>query len=344
MARKFSSGDQVRIAHQDHNRWQDAGLAHAMNRFGAQQGFTQPDWSSDGIIMVKNETDRDLPRYAVLGLRTSIPDPKYSPEQLADFKNFVQMHGRVPLAADAGKFCVLQCDAKKNEVVPAMVSGVTPVKLSVTATTDEAADIDPSATDPTKYLKTGSGTAQILYAPAYTGEQWGIVRLGNKPSPWKLATASGTLSTTPYTPSSSGATQEHKYSALSTSDGTTSFEKVLTEDYILVKRTLNPCFVVSHATLTSEFIQNQWNRFTVNIQRQVEGSASWSSIGSSAFLHSVWPNVAKVSGASDNYGVSLMAAGIGLQSGDKIRVRSLVDYSSTAPLVNLVVSTSFWYQ
>lgn len=183
MSRKFGGGEPFRVNHQDHNRWQDAGLAHAMRAASAAQGVTQPDWSSDGIIMVKNETDRDLPRYSILGTYKSIPDPKYSPEQLAEFKNFVQMRGRAPLTADTGKFCVLQVDAKKGEVVPAMVSGTTPCLLSVTATTDEFAEIDPTATDPTKYLKTGgSGSAQVIHQPTETGEQWGVVRLGNKPT------------------------------------------------------------------------------------------------------------------------------------------------------------------
>jgi hypothetical protein len=179
--RKISRGESVPIAAADYNRWQDAGRAVAMSRFDQPGSLALPD-SNEGIILVKNGLTRDLRRYSILGLNGSIPSPVYDAQQLANFQNQVALRGELPSSTTSGRFCVLQTDARAGEIVPAMVSGVTPVRLSVTATTDQFAEVDTAAADPTKWLKTGSsGSAQILYVYEQTGEQWGVVRLSNRP-------------------------------------------------------------------------------------------------------------------------------------------------------------------
>lgn len=183
MARKFGSGEPVRIADFEHASWQDAGEAHKRARQGLDpmQSFLHPD-SQEGIILVKNTTPLELPQYAVLGIRGTIPNPRGGAQQLAEYKNNPALKGEVPTTTTIGRFCVLQAHAYKGEVVPAMVSGVTPVRLNIESLADEFAEIDPTVTDPTKFLKTGSsGSAQIIDRPEVTGEQWGIVRLGNRP-------------------------------------------------------------------------------------------------------------------------------------------------------------------
>lgn len=182
--RKFGGGESFRVSHQDHNRWQNAGLAHAMRQFGGQEATSFPDWASDGIVLVKNNTGRNLPRYSVLTILGSIPDPNYSTEQLADFKNFVQVKGEEPSSEITGRFCILQTDANAGQVVPAMLSGVTPCRINVLSLTDEFADIETNeAVDRTRYLKTGSsGGAQIIHRPEILGEQWAYVRISNKPA------------------------------------------------------------------------------------------------------------------------------------------------------------------
>lgn len=184
MTRKFGGGEKFAVSHQDHNRWQDAGLANAFKQFGGQEGVSSSDWASDGIVLVMNNTGRDLPRFAVLTIRGSIPDPLYSTEQLADFKNFVQVKGEEPTSTITGRFCILQTSARAGEVVPAMLSGATPVLLNVQSLTDEFADIETDNTkDQTRYLKTGSsGAAQLIHAPTVLGEQWCYVRLSNRPA------------------------------------------------------------------------------------------------------------------------------------------------------------------
>lgn len=182
--RKLGAGDPVLVAARDYNRWQDAGVAKARGATDTSEIIQPPD-SNEGIILVKN-INRDLPRFSVLGLPITgtIPNPRYDDTQLAHFQNQIALRGEVPSTTTSGRFCVLQTDARANEVVPAMLSGVTQVRINVTSITDQYADIEPSAlVDQTKWLKTGgSGAAQLIYQPEILGEQWAVVRMSNKPS------------------------------------------------------------------------------------------------------------------------------------------------------------------
>lgn len=182
MVRKLSRGQQVKIAAKDYNRWQDAGLSHAMAKLNQQELPVAPD-SLEGVILVKNTTAMHLPRFSVLGLNGSIYDPNYDTQARTEFKNQIALKGEMPSTTTAGKFCVLQNDAVPGEVVAAIVSGVTPCLLKVGTTADTHADveIDPTV-DCTRYLKAGnSGSAQILFKPAgLLGEQLGVVRISNQ--------------------------------------------------------------------------------------------------------------------------------------------------------------------
>lgn len=185
--RKLGVGDRVQIAAKDYNRWQEAGMVAALSRFN--QGVPQvlPD-TQDGIVLVKNTTGVHLPRFAVMGLRGSIYDPLYEPQQLTEFKNQIALRGEVPSNVTLGRFCVLQNDATPGEIVAGMVNGLTPVKLNVISAYDLYADIElDTAVDQTAYLRTGGGgSAQLIYRPDYTGVQWGIVRISNMQRQWFL--------------------------------------------------------------------------------------------------------------------------------------------------------------
>jgi len=181
--RKLGVGDPVKIAAKDYNRWQDAGVAHAMTRLSQFDSPVPPD-SLEGVILVKNTTAIRLPRFSILGLNGSVCDPNYDTQSRMEFKNQIALKGDMPSSDYAGKFCVLQNDARPGEVVAAMVSGVTPCLLKVSATTDPYAEVetDTAIDNRTRYLKTGStGAAQVIFTPEQTGEHWGVIRMSNKP-------------------------------------------------------------------------------------------------------------------------------------------------------------------
>jgi hypothetical protein len=178
--RKFAGGEGFKVRHADHNAWQDAGDHHGATFGGSAGSLEMPD-EQTGVILVKNITGRDLPRYSILTLYGSIYDPTFG-SHLQDFKNQIALKGIEPTSAITGRFCVLQMDAPNNAIVPAMVSGVTPCKVKIESLTDEFCEIETSTSvDRTKYLKSGgSGSAQIMFVPTALGEQWGVVRLGNR--------------------------------------------------------------------------------------------------------------------------------------------------------------------
>jgi len=193
--RKFGGGEPLKVHHTDHNRWQDAGDHHGAT-FGGNTGTPLEPDEQTGVIMVKNTTGRNLPRFSVLTLYGSLTDPTYG-SQLTDFKNQIVLKGIEPTSTIAGRFCVTQADAADGETVAAIVSGLTPCLIKVESLTDEFADIETdNDIDQTRYLKSGSsGSAQIMFVPTATGEQWGVVRLGNRvvSSGLKIVEASSTL-------------------------------------------------------------------------------------------------------------------------------------------------------
>src|SRR5690606_5395397 len=97
--------------------------------------------------------------------------------------------GETPTSSHAGKFAILVGPAKQNEIVRAVVAGVSWVRLSVSNETDEFADVVEGETE---FLLTGSSGAEILWRgdpedsssseegsssePEGDGTVWGLVR------------------------------------------------------------------------------------------------------------------------------------------------------------------------
>lgn len=345
--RKMSRGERIAIAHQDYNRWQDAGAAKALERLGNMPGLSDNDSSHEGIILVKNTLPRRLKRYSVLGLRGTIPDPLMSEQQSTDFQDRIALKGETPSSVTTGRFCVIQTDAEIGEVVPALVSGVTPCRLNIQSLTDEFADIETDDTvDQTRWLKTGgSGAAQILYHPEYTGEQWGVVRLSNKTGNWKLAIASS-LYPGLWTPSSSGDTEDHTFTYLSTSDGSATFELDATPGNIVVNRTVTPCFTFAWLTTVTPFVRNNWCLVQGILQSRNPVGGAWTDTGHGGQLNTAWPDLGTLSSSGGfNYGTINLTNGIGYGEGRKLRIRTTASYSGSAPALTFECpSLMFWYQ
>lgn len=175
--RKFSGGEKFKVSHQDHNRWQEAGRWIG-ERGSGTGGIVEPFDEQTGVIIVKNNTALDLPRFSVLGLNGSVNDPLYDAQTLADFKNQIVLKGELPSSDTEGKFCILLTEANAGALAPAIVSGVTTCKVNVA--NDEHTHADITADEP-GYLTSGdSGGAHILYKPPGTGQLWCVVRLSNR--------------------------------------------------------------------------------------------------------------------------------------------------------------------
>jgi hypothetical protein len=163
------------------------GARYARDQTKVQSAEPLGSTRRSGIVRIKNETGTDLPAFAIVGLGAPIFTPNDSPEA---FAREVTFRGLTPVIGDHfGRFAVLLEPAPADRVVRAYVAGVCQVKIDVIDENHRWADV--LDTDTGKLESTDFGSAQILwregdeeygYYDGYaTGEQWAIVRLGQKP-------------------------------------------------------------------------------------------------------------------------------------------------------------------
>jgi hypothetical protein len=142
-----------------------------MRMVGTRYGHTQ---TRPGLLNVYNGTGIDLARFSVVGLQS----PKYGPsDNLESFKNGPPFVGATPASGDDGRFAIFQAPCAQDNWAPALLSGVTPVKINVTDDSHGYADI--AVGDSEKLASAASGSATILWKESGTGEKWAVVRLGS---------------------------------------------------------------------------------------------------------------------------------------------------------------------
>jgi len=173
---KARAGDPLRIPAATYNellamlawyRGQGRGL-------GSQSGFTRdPD-----VVPLKNGSGADIADpFNVLG----IDSPLFTPsDNLTEFKFNFALKGVTPDdVTHYSQVAILQAPVVDNGVVPAVLSGLSIVKLDVGHASHTHADVKDN--DKTKLKTEFSGSARILWKESGTGDKWGIVRLGEGP-------------------------------------------------------------------------------------------------------------------------------------------------------------------
>jgi hypothetical protein len=171
-------GDPLRIPSGDWNKIVDATRAFYQQQAGL--GSTAPavvGGRQASVVLVKNASDADQERFAVLG----VDGPVILPEDHEDeFKRQVALSCVVPSEADhRGKFVILLEPLAVGAIGRACAAGVTIVRLEVVNEDDTQADVlDGDATKLTTV--TSGGAAQVLWSEeASEGEVWAIVRFGS---------------------------------------------------------------------------------------------------------------------------------------------------------------------
>jgi len=176
-------GDPLRIGAGDWNKIVDATRAFFERQ--ALTGGNAPATAGvrqASVVLVKNNSDADQERFAVLG----IDGPVISPADHEDeFKRQVALSCVVPTEADhgsgGGRFVILLEPLAVGAIGRATVAGVSIVRLEVTNDDDTQADVIDG--DSNKLTTATTGAAQVLWredvdtsgGPA-TG--WAIVRIG----------------------------------------------------------------------------------------------------------------------------------------------------------------------
>lgn len=337
-----SAGQPLRIPWQDYNGAMDAAKWHRQTRGGIEAPRSVEDPSDSGLVLVENTTGRRLGPYSILGLSSPISPPNYGSQSLTSFLYMPSLQGVEPTSDHTGKFCVIQRHAEPGEVVPAMVSGITPCLLKVESTDSYVADVetdteddDGQAIDPTRYLKVGaSGSAQVLSSPTETGEQWGYVRLGNKPTgTWKTGLVT-TLDPNLFTPGSSGSNQEFEFTTISPTSGVP-FE-LDTDGYLHFTEAVDPCFFFIEIFMSIPYVQNNWCSIETRMQGYNPQTGNWSTTGGYCNLNAAWPNVAVLGSTGGNTTLNqLIMRGSSVVKDAKFRIRSTITYSGSAPQVRV---------
>lgn len=168
--RKVQRGEKLRISARAYNGLLDLLREGDAGGSGKAEGKTR----QTGIVPVKNASDANLGRFAVLG----IDGPLFTPDENSDFfQRAAALRGIKPTQAlHAGKFFVLAEPIAAGGVGRAYVAGVFPALVNVTDAGHGFADVADNSSD---YLASASaGAAQVLWKESGTGVKLALVRIG----------------------------------------------------------------------------------------------------------------------------------------------------------------------
>ena len=164
---KVQAGQRLRIPAAAWNACLDAAADFKARQMAA--GVRPGPGDEPGNVLVRNDTGGDLDQFAVVRLDGVVIAHSDSHEQ------FVQAPIFKGVAPTAGCFvAVLQEPIRKDGVGRALVSGITPVQVFMTAgsTTWAAA-----TTATAKLTSAATGNCRLLWSAGTTGDQWAVVYL-----------------------------------------------------------------------------------------------------------------------------------------------------------------------
>lgn len=172
--RRAQSGQPVQFSAAAWNACLDAAQAHkngAANQLAGDSGqFRQAD-----IVLVKNDSGEDVPRFGVLGIDGVIFT---ADDNLLEFQARVAFTGVTPAEADhAGKFVICLDPIADGKIGRAWVSGVCAAKVNIASPAHRFADV--LAGNVTTLRSCDSGTARIMYREGTSGDQWCVVRMSD---------------------------------------------------------------------------------------------------------------------------------------------------------------------
>lgn len=174
--KRAQAGQPLELSARAYNAMLDAaqGLKnkrHDILQPGAEQ-FRQAD-----IVFVRNDTGYDQSRFAVLGINGVIFTPD---DNLREFQTRVAFTGVAPDGSHRGKFLVLLDPLKDGKIGRAWASGVCPAQIELVDPSHRYCDVIDG--DTSKLRSCGTGTASILYpgSAGGSGDEWGVIRFGNR--------------------------------------------------------------------------------------------------------------------------------------------------------------------
>jgi len=168
--RRVLPGQRFDMPADAYNAFVDAAEAHRMQREGvsAQRGglLTPPPEGRPNVVLVRNESDADLPRFAILGIEGVIiePGPAEDGYNTAEFKRRPALRGAAITWDDPyayhGRFVIAREPIPAGKIGYAVIRGITPGIVIIHDEAHTAADTAPGS----QYLQSGfAGAARILW-------------------------------------------------------------------------------------------------------------------------------------------------------------------------------------
>lgn len=174
--RKVRAGDPLVVSAGAWNAFIDAARAHQTRQHDVHRAL-KTDFRQTGIVLVKNASGYDCPRFGVLGLAGPLVDPA---DDEAEFAQRVVLNGVSPtVPAHSGAFVVPLVPILQGEFGKACIDGVCVAKITITDEDHGYADVSGGSLVLTSVP---AGTAQILWKQPpedrVGGVALAIVRLG----------------------------------------------------------------------------------------------------------------------------------------------------------------------
>jgi hypothetical protein len=170
------AGEPLRVSATAYNAMLDAALAHHQSQLTVGAGPSQLLGSDQAVVLVRNDTGVDVPRFGVVGLDAPLILPA---DNELEFAARVTFRGVLPSANTRGRFAVLQEPLPMGKIGRAVIAGVTIARITISAgdTDFRWADVQSAATGSLR--PDPDGAAQILWLKSQDeGEHWCAVRIG----------------------------------------------------------------------------------------------------------------------------------------------------------------------
>lgn len=166
--RKARPGDALRIPAAAYNGFIDAAVAHRNSAARGELSAAQPRGGSE-VILVRNDSGADLPRFGVL----EIDGPILTPTDGEDFNNQICLSGIAVTAAGAWYVVALE-PLLDGKIGKAIALGLTQVTVNVSDASHTFAE---SSIGSQVLVSASAGSARILWAESGTGSKAAIVAL-----------------------------------------------------------------------------------------------------------------------------------------------------------------------
>ena len=174
--RKVKTGDPLKLPARAFNTFIDT-AEDFLNRQQDGGAFVAPLSHDVTVVPVRNDSGADVARFGVVAITGTMADVA---TQADAFKERVALVGAAPGSDAAGTPAVFIEPTAAGEIGSAVVSGVCPAQVDITAEWHEFADLKSGASVLTSHPH---GSARILWAESGTGTKWAMVKLGVQDPP-----------------------------------------------------------------------------------------------------------------------------------------------------------------